>query len=105
MATEIKAQIGKMHDKMIAGKMDELLGCYTDDCRILPAGTPMVSGKEGVCIVFACRTDHCLYVLVITMTWSCRFRKTCVKIKHIFSPLMNSIDVVVRFVENVSLTC
>jgi hypothetical protein len=37
-----------MEEAMLAGKQDEMVNFYTDDCRVLPAGAPMLVGKDGI---------------------------------------------------------
>ncbi|CAB3976713.1 Hypothetical predicted protein [Paramuricea clavata] len=45
---EIQAQMKKMEEAMLAGKQDEMVNFYTDDCRVLPAGAPMLVGKDAL---------------------------------------------------------
>ena len=40
--------MNKLEEAMLAKNQDEIFKFYTDDCRILAAGAPMVVGKEGI---------------------------------------------------------
>ena len=44
---QIQAQMKKFQEAMSAKNHDEVLKFYTDSCRILPPGAPMVVGKEA----------------------------------------------------------
>ena len=47
MKAEIEAQMKKMEEAFYAKDEEKVLSFYVDDCRVLPAGAPMVVGKEG----------------------------------------------------------
>ena len=48
---EIQAVAKQMDELMSAGKQDEMINFYTDDCRVLPPGVPMMVGKEGMLFI------------------------------------------------------
>ena len=50
---ELQAQLKKMEAAMAAGQQDEIINFYTNDCRLLPPGAPIVVGDDDIlCIRF-----------------------------------------------------
>ena len=48
---ELQAVAKQMEELMSAGKQDEIINFYTDDCRVLSPGVPMMVGKEGMLFI------------------------------------------------------
>ncbi|EDV25586.1 expressed hypothetical protein [Trichoplax adhaerens] len=50
---EIKAAEKKCNEAINKGDVDAVVGCYTDDAKILAPGSPMISGKAAIKEYFA----------------------------------------------------
>ncbi|XP_071844294.1 uncharacterized protein [Apostichopus japonicus] len=46
---EIDVVRGKLEEAFAAKRFEDVCKLYTEDCRFMPPGQPLISGREGVC--------------------------------------------------------
>ncbi|PIK47211.1 hypothetical protein BSL78_15934 [Apostichopus japonicus] len=46
---EIDVVRGKLEEAFAAKRFEDVSKLYTEDCRFMPPGQPLISGREGVC--------------------------------------------------------